>query len=89
MAGGYGQRIGILLFVSNVNYQILQWKESVITTYPSSSGAREPISVAVSFNLLRKRRVRMEDVKVSKVREVDRILKRRLTFAVIVKGRHA
>jgi hypothetical protein len=38
-------------------------------TCPSSRAAREPISVAMSFDLLRKRRVMMEDVNVSNVRE--------------------
>jgi hypothetical protein len=41
------------------------------------------------LNLLRKRRELMKDVNVSNVREVGRMLKRRLTLAVIVKGRHA
>jgi hypothetical protein len=42
--------------------------------------------VAISFDLLRKRRVMLEDVKVS---NVGRMLKRKLTFAVIFKGDHA
>jgi hypothetical protein len=61
----------------------------ILTTCPSSPAAREPISVAILLNLLRKRRELMEDVNVSNVREMGRRLKRRLTLAVIVKGRHA
>jgi hypothetical protein len=48
--------------------------------------ARKPISVVILVDRLRKRRVMME-VSVSNVR--DGMLKRRLTLAVIVKGRHA
>jgi hypothetical protein len=40
--------------------------------------------VAILLNLVRKRRVMMEDVNVSIVRE--RMLERRLTLGVIVKG---
>jgi hypothetical protein len=60
-----------------------------LTTCPSSPAIRESIFVAISFDLLRKRRAKMDDVNVSNVREVDRMLKRRLTLAVIVEGRHA
>jgi hypothetical protein len=40
-----------------------------LTTCPSSPAARELISVVLLFDLLRKRRVMMEDVNVSNVRE--------------------
>jgi hypothetical protein len=50
--------------------------------HSSIPGARDPISVAISFDLLRKRRLMREDV--SKI-EVDRRLKRRLTLVVIFK----
>jgi hypothetical protein len=39
--------------------------------------SREPISVVISFDLLRKRRVIMEDVDVSNVEEVGRMARRR------------
>jgi hypothetical protein len=45
-----------------------------LTTCPSSPAAREPIFVAILLNLQRKRRVVMDDVNVSNVREVDRML---------------
>jgi hypothetical protein len=40
-----------------------------LITSPISPAAREPISVAIPFDLVRKRRVTMEDVNVSNVRE--------------------
>jgi hypothetical protein len=72
-------------FISNFNYKILQWKGSALkgacesfptifvipdlTTGPFSPSAREPIPVVIPIDLLRKRRVMMEDVNVSKARE--------------------
>jgi hypothetical protein len=41
----------------------------ILTTCTIIPAAREPISVAISFDLPRKRRVMTEDVNVSKVRE--------------------
>jgi hypothetical protein len=40
-----------------------------LTTCPSSLGAREPISVAILLNLIRKRRELMDDVNVNTARE--------------------
>jgi hypothetical protein len=40
-----------------------------LTKCPSSSGAREPVSVAISIDLSRIRKVKMENVNVSTVRE--------------------
>jgi hypothetical protein len=44
-------------------------RASPLTTCPSSPGSRKPISIVTSFDPLRKRRVMMEDVNVSNVRE--------------------
>jgi hypothetical protein len=60
--------------ISNIDYEILQWKGNApkniasnpLSSYMSSPGAREPISVANLLNLLRKRTV-MADVNVSNV----------------------
>jgi hypothetical protein len=42
---------------------------SNLITFPPSPPVREPISVAIPFDLLKKRRVTMEDVNVRIVRE--------------------
>jgi hypothetical protein len=52
---------------------------------PAIPAAREPIFVAILVNLVGERRVTMKDVNVASVREVDKMLQRRFTTAVIVK----
>jgi hypothetical protein len=58
---------------------------------PIQPWRREPISVAISFDLLRKRRVMMEDVNVSNVGERWTMGKERITlrslFNVVHRGR--
>jgi hypothetical protein len=51
-----------------------------LTTCQFSSGAREPISVANSFDLLRKRRIMLEDVIVSRGKTKIGDRKKRVTL---------
>jgi hypothetical protein len=54
---------------------------SNLSTCPSSPGAREPVSVGILSNLLRKRRVIMKDVNVSHGKpKMDKMVKRRVTL---------
>ncbi|SAM08444.1 hypothetical protein [Absidia glauca] len=48
-----------------------------LTTRPSSPGAREPLSVAASFDLPRKRRVLMQIANVSHGKIMDKMVRRR------------
>jgi hypothetical protein len=75
---GYRQRIVILLLVTSTtrfyNGMGVHLKKNLrpipdLTACPSIPAVREPIFVAILLNLLRKRRVTMEDVKFSKVRQ--------------------
>jgi hypothetical protein len=79
VAEGHGQGIGVLLLVSSTirfyNGRGVHLKKKKmarafpLTTCPSSPSSRKSIFVVTSFDPLKKRRVMMEDVNVSNVRE--------------------
>jgi hypothetical protein len=51
--------------------------ESNLRICPSSPGAREPISVAVSIDLLRKKEAMAQKANVSQGNQMDKMVKRR------------
>jgi hypothetical protein len=63
-----------------------------LNTCPSSPSAIEPISVSIPFDHVRKKEAITQEAKANVShgkRELDRVLKRILTVAVIVNGFHA